>query len=569
MRIVILNLILILLLSLPPCASADIFIRANQLGYLPKDDKKAVIGASEDISKMSFFIRNMETMEIIFSEKIGPSVSGKKKDTPFEFNFIVDFSSVSEPGQYRVEVLSDTVSHPFSIDNRVYVDIIDLLLNFMKVERCGNTEPAFHGPCHLHDATNIDFDVTGGWHDAGDFLKFTHKEAYTTYTLLLAYDLHRDTCGHLFGDKDENGLPDLLDEAKIGLDYLMKVYPNDETFIYKVGDNKEDHRLNHRMPDTDPLERIHRPAYIGFDRRNLAQYAFAMALGAKVFNKIPGYDTEAELYFLNAKRAYQKAMKTGEGEIEKLCLAATELYEASKNPEFLEDAKRLNRQTNAGYWGSYPANFTLAHARLAPYDPMALHKIRNSVSVFLQHSQSNLFGLSVIYDWGSLYVALSSATAGWLYETLSGDQTFSDLQRRIRDFTLGVNPWGVSFIGGVGAVYPVDIHNYTAVSLRRNGLLSSGTFKGAVSLGPVSRDLWEKDFSHKIRIDKDIYAQFQPPACVYHDHFHDYVTNEPCIYGSSEAILFFSFYLRHVLEQEKDADGSNALSPGKVEAGYR
>jgi hypothetical protein len=116
-----------------------------------------------------------------------------------------------------------------------------------------------------------------------------------------------------------------------------------------------------------------------------------------------------------------------------------------------------------------------------------------------------------------------------------------------------LNPWGISFISGLGTVYPNNIHNNVAISLKKSGILNSGTLPGAVAEGPFDRSKWEEKWSHLVPQNEDIYAQFQPADCVYHDHMQDYVTNEPDIVGVSEAILFFSFYLSYVNPTDNEA----------------
>jgi endoglucanase len=185
----------------------------------------------------------------------------------------------------------------------------------------------------------------------------------------------------------------------------------------------------------------------------------------------------------------------------------------------------------------------LAHARIAAFYPQSIVKLKESVAHFCAASRKNIFGFSVPYAWGSLYSALSSGSAGLLYGLLSGDDSYSDLPRNIKDYTLGVNPWGVCFISGLGAVYPQNIHNNLAVMLKREGRAKEATITGAVAEGPYDRKEWEKEWSGRVAPQDDIFSEFQTSEFVYHDHVADYATNEPTIYGAAEAVLFFSFYL--------------------------
>ncbi len=521
-------------------------IRVNQIGYPSNEKKIAIVGSTSDIEGQSFLVKDKNTERIVFSDTIPPKIASKQGDTPFQYNYAIDFSDVSENGRYYIEIDESASSHPFRIEMNPFNGLIDLLLKFMRAARCGGTEPDFHGPCHLYDATNIDLDLTGGWHDAGDYIKFSKKESYVVYLLLLTYAENAEYADR-FSDLDSNGLPDVIDEAKIGLDYLLKLYPDEDTFIYRVGDLERDHRQGMRMPESDKLTKNGRPALIGFDRNNLAKYAYTMALGANVFKDFPQFAKDVETYRHLAERAYEKAIQIEDGHFDKLCLAATELYRVTRQPGFLNDAKKFNHFIARNDGGSYDTNVNFAHARLAPYHDEALRKLKASLSLMLSTSDERAFGYTTRrYLWGSLYRCLSGGSAAWLYESLTGDGTYDVVNRRIRDFTLGVNPWGVCFISGVGAVYPRNTHGNLPFVLEKNGVIPEAALPGSVALGPVDRVYWEKEWHHLVpHVRNDIYAEFQPPDCLYHDHPHDFVTNEPCIYGSAEAILFFSQFIRN------------------------
>jgi endoglucanase len=541
-------------------AYGESHIRANQLGYFPEDQKIAIVGSYEDLNGKPFIIRDVVSNAVSFSNALSPAITGKSGDTPFPYNHSADFSAFTNPGVYRIELEDGTRSHDFRIDANAYDGVIDILLQFLRSARCGDTNPDLHGPCHLHDATDPKVDMTGGWHDAGDFIKFTKKETYVTYLLLLSFDANRDRA-YRFSDLNGNGLADVLDEARVGLDYLVKAYPDENTFIYRVGDLKADHRQGMRLPELDRLAKTNRPALVGFDRENLAKYAYTMALAAAVFRDMPKYAPDATHYLYLARKAYRKARSIDKEQFDKLCLAATELYLATGDTTYLAEAKLFNKHLGRSDYGSYSNQVNFAHARLAPYHEPARAKLERSLSYLLLTSEKRTFGFSTKYYWGSLYVAMSGGSAGWLYERLRGDGRYQELPRRIRDFALGVNAWGVSFISGIGTVYPRYIHSNLATELSKSGAIPAMTLTGGVSLGPIEREYWEKEWKRLVpRPALDRYARFQPPDCLYHDHSHDFVTNEPCIYGSAEAILFFSHYLGDSEAAPRD-DGPSDASP--------
>ncbi len=548
--------IIVLLFLFPLLVWGESFIRVNQAGFLPDDIKQAIVGADRDLQASGYRIRNMNTDAVVLTGKLGSSLSGVAPDTPFQFNSLIDFSSLKEKGVFVIELEDQTLSPPFIIGPAAFQGIVDKLLYFLRVERCGDTQPELHGPCHLNDATNGPYDLTGGWHDAGDFLKFTRQEAYTTYLLLLGYEINRDLNRKVFSDQDRNGLPDILDEALVGLNYLVKLYPDQDHFVVQVGDLKADHSQGYRLPENDKLAASNRPALFEFDRHPLSKVAYALALGSKIFKDIPGYQQKARQYLAVARRAYEKAKTVGSDHRDKLCLAATELYFATGEDQYWQEAVDFNNQLSWSDWGHSGNNTNLANARLAPYLENAKNKLRQAVEHFLSASRQNLFGYDVPYSWGSLYNALSSANMSLFYFQLTGDTSLKELSVRIRDYTLGKNPWGVCFISGVGTTYPRKIHNGTIRALKESGVLSENTVPGAIAEGPFYRDKWEANYSSFVPPEEDIYYPFHTSACVYHDHLNDYVTNEPTIYGVAEAILHFSFYLRYL-------NGGDADPPAK------
>jgi hypothetical protein len=540
--------VILILISISPSFASDteIYFRVNQLGYLENDPKIAIIGAYTDIEKNQFFIRNLKTHQIVFNGRMLSSGSVVQKDTPFPFNYLIDFSPLKSSGTYRIELQNGNHSYAFKIGNDVYKKVIDKLLLFMRVARCGNTDPLLHQPCHLNDATNMGLDLTGGWHDAGDFLKFTRSEAYTTYTLLLSYAINEKKYADRFSDIDRNGMVDVLDEALIGLNYLIKVFPDDDVFVYQVGDFDKDHDQGFRMPEDDKLASKNRPALIGFHRNVLCQYSFAMSLGYATFREMPEYRQAANQYLALAKKAYSKAKIIGEKNIDKLCLAATELYRATGEEKYLKDAKKFNDQLFDSDWGNWSDNTNLAHARLAPFYPKSLEKLKTSVVKFHRQSLEDLFGYNVAYVWAGLYVAISSASAEWFYRTITLDDTYNLLSLRIRDYLLGVNPWGISFISGLGTIYPMNMHTNVGIASKNANSKKNAILLGAIPGGPVDPSYWKSHCSYcPVPVDEDIFSRFHTASAVYHDHIADYVTNEPTIYGSSEGILFFSFYLEY------------------------
>lgn len=148
--------------------------------------------------------------------------------TSTEALYRADFSSLTTPGKYFVVIGTDT-SASFLIDANIYNAIFETGLKFFGIQRCGNTKSQLHAPCHLKDGSAVGHDLTGGWHDCGDHFKVSETVAYATYVLSTTYLVYEDKAEDRYGNSYDDtvftdGIPDVLYEAKIGADYIFKLY---------------------------------------------------------------------------------------------------------------------------------------------------------------------------------------------------------------------------------------------------------------------------------------------------------------------------------------------------------
>ena len=124
----------------------------------------------------------------------------------------------------------------------------------MRQQRCGYN-PFLDAVCHPFDGrtaygpmTNGTYlDASGGWHDAGDLLKYLLTSGNATAQMLLAYRLEprgfRDAYNAL-GQPGTNGLADVLDEARWGLEWMLKLHPAPDQLYHQVADDR-DHKGFH------------------------------------------------------------------------------------------------------------------------------------------------------------------------------------------------------------------------------------------------------------------------------------------------------------------------------------
>ena len=208
---------------------------------------------------------------------------------------------VQEGSGYRLVVGKDT-SEPFDIRMTIYNDVFETSLKFFGWQRSGNTDSWAHGSSHMKDGSAIGHDLTGGWYDCGDYFKVGQTDAYAFTNLILAYTLWpqkaEDRYGSSYNDTlpfGNDGIPDLLREAKIGADYVMKLYrasvaddllaKNDMYMEVGVWDNDHQYWDLPENADAAPVSKggPPRPVDKAAGSAVPAQYAGSLAMFAKAW----------------------------------------------------------------------------------------------------------------------------------------------------------------------------------------------------------------------------------------------------------------------------------------------
>src|SRR5229473_5637871 len=204
----------------------------------------------------AFQVKN-STGATVFSAPIGANQGSWSKSYPFVY--ALDFSSLTTPGTYTIAVNAPIfASSPnFRIDTaaNLYATPVSNALSFYENERDGpNFIPTALRTAagHVNDATaNVYFtprmntnghfsgdlrptgasiDASGGWWDAGDYLKFVQTHSYTVALMLIGVRDFPNQMGS--GSSTSNFTP----EAKFGLDWLQKMWDDSsKTFYYQVG----------------------------------------------------------------------------------------------------------------------------------------------------------------------------------------------------------------------------------------------------------------------------------------------------------------------------------------------
>ena len=522
-------------------AEPEIFIRFNQLGYLPNDIKIAVVLSETDLKGKSIYIYKSNSKEKISAIKFGKNFGTHGN---FKFTYQIDFTNLQTKGEYYFQ-FGQQKSSAFKVNENIFNGIADSLLQFFKVQRCGYTNPFLHQVCHISDATKIidgnntflkTIDVTGGWHDAGDYVKFLNTTSFATYMLLFAYDFDPVKFGF---DNDKNNIPDILEEAKIGLDWMIRCLYNENKFVTQVQDLR-DHDVGWRLPETDTL-RFDRPAFVGVGKNLIGIYSAAMAIASRIWRDKIHYPEFAKQCLSTAEKIYSirnnvtnvDSSGTGmyldknfEG---KLALGAIELFITTGKSIYLNDATNYGDAAGPDFWWSWGNINSLAHYRIASYISRFKEYLEKNLTQFNKNHKQNLFGKATNPSWGTNVTLAGVALQNILYKKISGNTTFDSVSISQRDFILGKNPWGISFISGYGKNFTKNFHHQIAY-YKKN-------LPGGFAAGPASKDFVD---NAKITFEKsDKYFKFQSKEDFYRDDRMDYITNEPTISGNSTAIFVF------------------------------
>jgi hypothetical protein len=241
--ILLLAFALVLLVAPHVCASPITqHIKMDYFGYRPGDTKIAVFTADPGASIQ---IRGAGETVVFSIPSDGGFIDSKGADGPPSGDIVwwVDFSSFDDTGTYHLYSPSlGAQSYDFEISPAVYNDALAAAARTFYLQRCGTPKDvAYAGdwadplPCHMADtavtaapgATDYGtFDLTGGWHDAGDYNKYAWTAASTAVLCLLrAYEDNPGVFadGSLCIPESGNGTPDVLDEVKWELDWLLKM----------------------------------------------------------------------------------------------------------------------------------------------------------------------------------------------------------------------------------------------------------------------------------------------------------------------------------------------------------
>ena len=571
-------------------AFAGQWIRINQLGYLPKSIKVAVLISEEPLDLSKFEVINATTGKRV---KSFTSIEATGQYGSMKSTYRLDFSEFEQSGEFYLKA-GKAQSPVFPINTAVYDGTADFLLNYMRQQRCGYN-PHMQDSCHTHDGyilyhptkTGQHIDVTGGWHDATDSLQYTTTSANAIYQMMFAYQENPEVFGDHYdanGHEGANGIPDIVDEIKWGLDWLNKMNPEPGELYNQIADDRD--HAGMRLPTECKVDYGYgpgqgRPVYFCSGEPQVrgtfmnsttgvastaGKFASCFALGSRVL--APFYPEFAQLIGSKADAAYQEGVKKPgncqtasvlapyiyeeDNWVDDMELGAMELYLYTGDRNYYEQAIEYARREpvtpwmgadSARHYQWYPfmnmGHYLLAKNGSERVSKEFIRNLRTGIQRTYEKAVESPYRHGIPYIWCSNNLTTAMLTQCRLYRELTGDDTYAEMEASLRDWLFGCNPWGTSMVVELPAHgdYPSQPHS----SYLNAG---KGTTVGGLVDGPVYFNI----FKHLEGVNMDgipnrpgeDYACFQPDLMVYHDAIGDYSTNEPTMDGTACLTYYLS-----------------------------
>jgi hypothetical protein len=587
--------------TIPGLPAVTGHICVDQFGYLPNEPKVAVI--SDPQKGYNAFDHYAPGSRLVLRTRAGKEVleraikiwkNGEVHADSGDRGWWFDFSSVTTPGEYYVFDPKNQLRSPvFKIGDRVFQPVLKAASRMFYYQRIGMpiTQPFAQGPwvdktaypqdkearsvLAKDDASQVR-DLSGGWMDAGDTDKYPPFNADVIHPLLYAYRANPKVFTDDFNIPESgNGLPDLLDEVKYQLDWLLRMQFPDGSVPVKMGNID----YNGKYPLSDDL----RPRFYGPKDSGATIYTAAIfAHAARVFGGFSAWKGYAKtlqdraLLGWNWYQIHPRTYNVDTGEIKSgianrsaeeqdrmESYAAIHLF-ALTGDEKYQDAIRkkvgASRQLSEYVWSPYEtgaAEALVDYLKLPNADPTLVEKIKAQLTKsatndqFAPAPETDLYRAwmqPTNYHWGSNTVRAGWGVAALLAAKGGGvdEKTKERLLDRAADMLHsfhGVNPLGVVYLTNMGA-YGAE-HSLKAIYHARYGartLFSQNPPPGYVVGGP-NQSVTGKAADGKPSIE---WIKLQPRAKSYADF--DLGWPESSWELSEPAIYYQAIYLRLLAE---------------------
>lgn len=530
-------------------------VTINQLGYKPDASKIAVFrGITEETD---FSVVNAENNEVVYT---GTLYGERENTSADEVNWYGDFSEVTTPGTYYITCGKLDASYQFEIANDIYDKLLDDTVRMLYLQRCGcevEDETFGHPACHTEPATILGteetIDVSGGWHDAGDYGRYVVPAAKAVADIMLAYganpSIHSDSIGIA---ESGNGIPDILDEARYELEWMLKMQEDSGGVYHKVNCRGNTGSV---MPEKETSMQYVTPV----STTATADFCAVMAMAAEYYAQID--DRFAETCLNAAKSAWAFLEENPDlilvdpadfGDTnggysdsrdgDERYWAACQMYRVTGERAYLDAIPEITgtyykdglEWHMVGHYG----NIALLTMEGIDTGSAEYAKAREMLFNWVNEYTNKIAGTGYetgvsTYSWGSNMTIANSGIVLSLAYKLTGDEEYLINAEKQLHYLLGRNPNGICYVTGYGTVSPQNPHHRPSIA--------KDTAMPGMLVGGVNSDLADPAAQQ--------YLADAPPAKCYIDSEGSYSTNEITIYWNSPLI-----YLLSMTEDEQNTE---------------
>jgi endoglucanase len=505
-----------------PAATGGIYL--NQIGFLPDHQKIATVSPRAS----SFLVRSTKDNSVVFRSTLSPQRPDLASGDTVR---LADFSSLKAPGEYRIELDTGAKGGSFPIGRDAYDHALMITMRSFYGQRCGYDVDLgggyAHPKCHIAAAYHVSSgktgpcNISGGWHDAGDYGRYMVNCGITTGTLLWAWELYGASLQDLALRIPESGgkVPDFLAEIQWNLQWMLSLQDSDGGVWQK---QSRDDFCSFIMPQ-DELG----PNYV--IGTGLAPYkstcatadlAAVMAIAARCYSS---YAPEFSQQCLKASRAAWNWSQSnphvlfknpagihtaefGDSDcLDEILWATAELWRTTGDAIFQQaflkmlpqplstiavDVPSPTQVSSLGYW-----SYALAHREGSSAAIAAIQEATGKTAgKFVQQSKENGYGNSLAledYIGSSNSVAANHSLLLLIANQFDSDDAHTECALNNLHYLLGRNCLGISWVTQLGSNPLQHPHHRPSVAdhivAPWPGLLSNGP--NADPADPISKAL--------------------------------------------------------------------------------
>ena len=452
-----------------------------------------------------------------------------------------------------------------------YGEALQKSILFYELQRSGKlpdtTRCNWRGDSGLNDGSDAGLDLTGGWYDAGDNVKFNLPMAYTAS--MLGWSILQDSSAY----RESGQLAYAMANIKWANDYFIKCHPEDEVYYYQVGDGNQDHSY---WGAAETVEyRMSRPSY-KVTKSNpgsavTGETAASLAICSIVYRDSDS--TYSALCLKHAKSLYKFARDTKSdagytaangfynswsGFYDELAWSGAWLYRATGEESYLKNAEEDYKLAGHDYdwamcWDDVHIGAAVLLADLTgkkTYKDDVEKHLDWWAGVSSDHITYSPKGLAWLDSWGSLRYATTTAFIALTYTESdacpSGKiQAYTEFAEKQANYALGSS--GRSFEVGFGVNPPKNPHHRTAQGSYCDNMNEPGTARhtlyGALVGGPDANDGYSDVVSdyNKNEVACDYNAGFTGLLAKMYGKYHGQTLKD---FGAVEEVKINEFYVQ-------------------------